>query len=66
MNWVTAVCQGRLPKDADEPRYTAQGVAPLGFSLAVNDAKRPEDPPTEWVRISCWGEWAHAWLRQHA
>ena len=58
MNGIIAAVQGRIPKDAQPLRYTANGRAFLGFSLAVNDEKRGENDPTEWVRVTLWGELA--------
>ena len=58
MNGIVAAVHGRLPKDADELRYTANGQALLGFSLAVNDDKRGETAPTEWLRVAAWGDLA--------
>lgn len=56
MNGIVGAVQGRLPKDAGELRYTANGRAFLGFSLAVHDDKKPENDATEWVRVTLWGE----------
>ena len=56
MNGIVAAFQGRLPKDADGLRYTGQGLAFVSFSVAVQDAKRAEDAPAEWVRVTAWGE----------
>jgi single-strand DNA-binding protein len=56
MNGIVAAVQGRLPKDAGELRYTSGGRAFVGFSLAVNDDKRGGNEPTEWVRVTLWGE----------
>ena len=56
MNGIVSAVQGRFPKDAGELRYTSGGRAFLGFSLAVNDDKRGENEPTEWVRVTVWGE----------
>ena len=58
MNGIHAAVQGRLPKDAEPLRYTGQGLAFVSFSLAVNDAKRTEDAPAEWVRVTVWGDQA--------
>ncbi len=55
MNGIVAEVQGRLSRDP-ELRYTSQGTAMLALNLAVNDDKRAEDAPTEWVRVTCWGE----------
>src|SRR5687768_8155214 len=56
MNGIIAAVQGRLPKDAQPLRYTANGRAFVGFSVAVHDDKRGESDPTEWVRVTLWGE----------
>jgi single-strand DNA-binding protein len=58
MNGITAAFQGRLPRDADALRYTSQGTALLSFSVAVEDSRRGEGDPTEWVRVTAWGELA--------
>ena len=56
MNGIVSAVQGRLPKDAQPLRYTTNGRAFVGFSLAVNDDKRGESEPTEWVRVTLWGD----------
>ena len=57
MNGIVSEVQGRVTRDP-ELRYTAQGVAMLVLNLAVNDDRRAEDGPTEWVRATAWGELA--------
>lgn len=57
MNGIIACAQGTLGRDA-ELRYTQSGQAVLNFSIAVQDAKRPEGAETEWLRVSVWGELA--------
>ena len=56
MNGIACALIGRLPKDADPLKYTSQGTVLVSFSVAVHDAKRGEDDPTEWARVTCWGE----------
>lgn len=34
-------------------RYTSEGVAVTSFSLAVNDPRKKDAPPT-WYRVTCW------------
>jgi len=55
VNGIVAAVQGRLSRDP-EIRYTSRGTAMLALDLAVNDEKRAEGAPTEWVRATCWGE----------
>lgn len=38
-------------------RYTQSGVAVASFSLAVNDPRRKDAPPT-WYRVTCWRQLA--------
>ena len=57
MNGIISEVHGRLSRDP-ELRYTSQGTAMLALNLAVNDDKRAEDAPTEWLRVTCWGETA--------
>ena len=57
MNGIVSEVQGRLSRDP-ELRYTGQGTAMLALNVAVNDDKRAEDGPTEWVRVAAWGETA--------
>lgn len=57
MNGIKATFTGRLGQDA-RLRYTANGVAILTFSVAIDDARRPADEPTQWVRVACFGELA--------
>ena len=57
MNGITAAFFGRIGQDA-ELRYTAQGTAFVSVSVAVEDAKRAEGEPAEWVRCTVWGELA--------
>ncbi len=57
MNGITAALTGRIAADA-ELKYLATGAALASFSVAVDDAKRPEGGPTEWVRATVWGEQA--------
>jgi single-strand DNA-binding protein len=59
MNGVTACLTGRVGGDPDF-RYSANGNPFLAFSLAVDDTKRAEGEPTEWVRVACFGELAEA------
>ncbi len=56
MNGIHVALTGRLPRDPGDLRYTANGNAMLGFSVAVDDAKRREGDPTEWARVTVWGE----------
>lgn len=56
MNGITAAAQGRLPRDAAELRYTPQGTAFISFSIAVHDDKRADADPTEWLRVTAWGD----------
>lgn len=58
MNGIHACCTGRVVRDA-ELRFTAAGKPMLTTSVAVDDAKRAEDAPTEWLRVVCWGELAN-------
>jgi len=60
VNGIACALIGRLPRDADPLKYTAQGAALVSFSVAVQAAKRGEDDPTEWARVTCWGELAEA------
>ena len=53
MNGITAAIQGRVTRDP-ELRYTSQGTAMLTLNIAVNDDKRTDDGPTEWVRCTLW------------
>ena len=57
MNGITSCCTGRLGSDA-ELKYSANGAPFLTFNLAVDDAKKAEDAPTEWLRVVCFGEMA--------
>ena len=50
MNGITAACQGRLAKDLEPIRFTGGGTPFVSFSLAVQDDKRGEDTPTQWIR----------------
>ena len=58
MNGIQCALVGRLPRDAGAIRYTANGNPMLTFSVAVQDARRGDDDPTEWARIACFGELA--------
>ena len=58
MNGIQIALIGRLTADAGLLRYTANGNALLGFSVAVQDTKRGDEEPTEWVRVTAWGELA--------
>jgi single-strand DNA-binding protein len=55
MNGITAALTGRLGGDA-ELKYTANGTVMATFSVAVDDAKKAEGEPAEWVRVTVWGE----------
>ena len=57
MNGIVSEVHGRLSRDP-ELKYTSQGTAMLAISLVVIDDKRAEDGPTEWVRVTAWGETA--------
>lgn len=57
MNGIIAAVQGRLGRDP-ELRYTSQGTAMLALNVAATDEKRADDAPTEWVRVTAWGELA--------
>lgn len=57
MNGITAALTGRIVRDC-EVRFTATGKPMLTASLAVDDAKRAEDGPTEWVKVVAFGELA--------
>jgi single-strand DNA-binding protein len=57
MNGITSCCTGRLGSEA-ELKYSANGAPFLTFNLAVDDAKKAEDAPTEWLRVVCFGEMA--------
>lgn len=59
INGVGGWAIGRLGRDA-ELRYTQSGTPMLTFSIAVFDAKRAEDAPTEWLSVVCWGDQAKA------
>ena len=56
MNGIVAACQGRLAKDLEPIRFTGSGTPFVSVSLAVDDAKRAEGSPTEWVRVTAWSE----------
>jgi single-strand DNA-binding protein len=56
MNGIQMALVGRLTKDPAGLRYASNGNAMLSFSVAVDDAKRPEGAPTEWARVTVWGE----------
>jgi single-strand DNA-binding protein len=55
VNGVIAAVEGYLGQDA-ELRFTAEGRAVCNFSVAAFDAKRAEDAPTEWIKVTVWGE----------
>ena len=47
-------------------RYTQSGVAVASFSLAVNDRRNKDAPPT-WYRVTCWrqlAEFANEYVRK--
>ena len=49
-------------------RYTQSGVAVASFSLAVNDRRNKDAPPT-WYRVTCWrqlAEFANEYVRKGA
>ena len=56
MNGIVAACQGRLAKELDPVRFTGSGTPFVSFSLAVQDDRRGEDTPTQWIRATAWGE----------
>jgi single-strand DNA-binding protein len=47
---------GNVGRDP-EMRYTPNGTAVAGFSVAVND-KRGEEETTEWFNVVCWNKTA--------
>jgi single-strand DNA-binding protein len=55
VNGIACALQGRLGGDP-ELRFAAQGTAMLSFSVAVQDDKRDDGTPAEWVRVTCWAE----------
>ena len=55
MNGITAALTGRIGQDA-ELKYLPTGNALATFSVAADDAKKGDDAPTEWVRVTVWGE----------
>ncbi len=57
MNGITAALTGRLGSDA-ELKYLPSGGALATFSVAVDDAKKAEGDPAEWLRATVWGEQA--------
>ena len=57
MNGITAACTGRVARGA-ELRFTAAGKPMCSVSIAIADAKRAEDAPTEWLKVVCFGELA--------
>lgn len=57
MNGITSCATGRLGSDA-ELKYSTTGAPFLTFNLAVDDAKKAEGAPTEWLRVVCFGEMA--------
>jgi single-strand DNA-binding protein len=65
LNGITSCCTGRLGSDA-ELKYSASGAPFLTFNLAVDDSKRAEDAPTEWLRVVCFGEMAEDLARRLA
>jgi single-strand DNA-binding protein len=58
MNGIHVALQGRLPRDADPLKYLPNGNALVGFSVAVEDAKRSADAPSDWCKITIWGQQA--------
>ncbi len=56
MNGIVAACQGRLAKDLEPIRFTSSGTPFISFSLAVQDDKRGEDTPTQWIRATAWND----------
>ena len=55
MDGIACALQGRIAQDP-EKRWTGQGTAMLNLSIAVADNKAAPDAPTEWVRVTLWGE----------
>lgn len=51
-NFETHVIVGHVGNVGDL-KYTSDGVAVINISVAVNDPRRKDDPPT-WYRVSVW------------
>jgi len=61
MDGIKACCFGRLGGEP-ELRYLPNGTPMLKCSVAVEDNKAPENSPTEWVRVTLFGERAEELL----
>src|SRR5215211_7043835 len=59
MNGLVSAALGRLGQDA-EVKFTRDGRAFLSCSLALHDSKAAEGTPTEWLKVSYFGEDAPA------
>ena len=54
MDGLHAAAMGRVGRDA-ELRFISNGRAVLNFPLAVEDRKKREGDPTQWIQVSVWG-----------
>ena len=55
MNGIVAALTGGIGQDA-ELKYLPTGNALATFSVAADDAKKADDAPAEWLRVTVWGE----------
>ena len=66
-NFETHVIVGHVGNVGDL-KYTSDGVAVINISVAVNDRRNKDAPPT-WYRVTCWrqlAEFANEYVRKGA